>query len=172
MQTLCSHCAAPMVCGVKEKTCWCTALPVLPASGYQADATCLCVNCLRKQLDAGVVLYGIPNCDTVKKARAWMDEHHIAYAFWDYKKHGVPHDKLHSWLNQYSWQTICNTRGPTWRKIPDAQRESVVDAASALAVLLDNASAIKRPVVAWGNTYAGQVTVGFDADLWQRIIKI
>ncbi len=148
------------------------ALPVLPMSSYQADAACLCTECLRTQLDAGVMLYGIPNCDTVKKARAWMDAHGVVYAFWDYKKHSVPQDKLRGWLDQHGWQKICNTRGPTWRKIPDTQRESVVDAASALAVLSDNPSAIKRPIIAWGNTYAGQVSVGFDADLWQHIIKI
>ena len=121
------------------------------------------------QLDAGVVLYGIPNCDTVKKARAWLTENGIAYTFWDYKKHGVPQDKLHAWLTQYGWQTVCNTRGPTWRKIPDLQRDSVIDAASALPLLMGNASAIKRPIVSWGKAYKGRITVGFDAVTWQNI---
>jgi Spx/MgsR family transcriptional regulator len=161
-----------MICGAKEKTCWCTALPVLPTSSYQTDTACLCADCLHTQLDTGVVMYGIPNCDTVKKARTWMDEHHVAYAFWDYKKHGVPQDKLRAWLNLHGWQSVCNTRGPTWRKIPDAQRESVVDAASALPPLMDSPSAIKRPMVSWGNMYGGLDTIGFDAALWRSIIKI
>jgi Spx/MgsR family transcriptional regulator len=161
-----------MQCGAQEKSCWCTRLPVLPPSNYQADAACLCADCLQTQLDAGVVLYGIANCDTVKKARVWLAEQGVAYAFWDYKKHGVPEGKLAHAITTLGWKNVVNTRGTTWRGLPDDAKAVVVDAPSTLALLLSNASAIKRPLVSWGNTYAQQLTIGFDAALWQGIIKI
>ncbi len=164
-----------MNCGAQEKTCWCTALPVLPTSAYEASASCLCATCFEAQLDAGVVLYGIANCDTVKKARAWLTDNGIAYAFWDYKKHGVPQEKLTYWLASLGWERVVNSRGTAWRGLPDAVKASVVDAASAQAVLLaspSNASVIKRPIVGWGNTYGKAVTVGFDSALWTERIKI
>jgi Spx/MgsR family transcriptional regulator len=132
----------------------------------------LCADCLQTQLDAGVVLYGIANCDTVKKARAWLTEQGVAYSFWDYKKHGVPEAKLMQAIATLGWESVVNTRGTTWRSLPDDAKAVVVDAPSTLALLLSNASAIKRPLVSWGNTYAQQLTIGFDAALWQGIIKI
>ena len=161
-----------MNCGAQEKTCWCTALPVLPPSAYAADAMCMCAACFEAQLDAGVVLYGIANCDTVKKVRAWLTENGIAYAFWDYKKHGVPQAKLAQWLDTLGWERVVNSRGTAWRGLPDAVKASVLDAASAKTVLLANASVIKRPIVGWGNTYGKAVTLGFDAALWAERIKI
>ena len=110
-------------------------------------------------------LYGIPNCDTVKRARAWLDEQGIAYSFHDFKKSGVPEAELDRWLAAPGWESLVNRRGTTWRRLDDATRASVVDAASARAVLLANPSLIKRPVVNWG---AGQdVTTGFDATAWK-----
>jgi Spx/MgsR family transcriptional regulator len=119
-----------------------------------------------------VVLYGIANCDTVKKARAWLTERGIAYAFWDYKKHGVPASKMSQWLDSLGWETLVNARGTTWRGLDEAAKARVVDAASAQTLLLEHASVIKRPIVAWGNTYGDAVTVGFDAALWQHTLKI
>jgi Spx/MgsR family transcriptional regulator len=127
---------------------------------------------LQAQLDAGVVLYGIANCDTVKKARAWLTEHGVEHAFWDYKKHGVPEAKLTQSIHKHGWEQVINTRGTTWRGLPDQVKVAVVDAPSALALVLGNASVIKRPIVSWGNTYAQQLTIGFDAALWRGIIKI
>ncbi len=172
MQTLCSRCAAPLECGAQEKTCWCTALPKLPAAQLRASDPCLCAACLAAQLDAGVVLYGIANCDTVKKARFWLTDHGVDYAFWDYKKHGVPADKLPHWLAELGWERVVNSRGTAWRGLPDAVKASVVDAASAQAVLMASPSVIKRPIVAWGNTYGAALTLGFDAALWQQRLKI
>jgi arsenate reductase (glutaredoxin) len=172
MQTQCSTCAAPLQCGVAEKSCWCQSLPSLPPSAYAAEATCLCAACLQTQLDAGVVLYGIANCDTVKKARAWLNERGIAHAFWDYKKHGVPPSKLATWTAQLGWDRVVNQRGTTWRGLPPELRDSVVDAASAAALLQANPSAIKRPIVAWGNTYGAALTLGFDAAAWGELVKI
>lgn len=109
-------------------------------------------------------LYGIPNCDTVKRARAWLDEHKVAYTFHDFKKQGVPEAALDQWLQKPGWEALVNRRGTTWRKLDDDTRNAVVDAASARAVLLANPSLIKRPVVEWGAKAA--VTAGFDPDAW------
>ena len=112
-------------------------------------------------------LYGIPNCDTVKKARAWLTEHGVEYTFHDFKKQGVPASDLDGWLKAAGWETLVNRKGTTWRKLDEAERSKVADAASAKVLMLNNASVIKRPVVAWAD---GAVTVGFDATGWaQRI---
>ena len=107
-------------------------------------------------------LYGIPNCDTVKKARAWLVEHGVAHDFHDFKKHGVPEAALDQWLAQLGWEALVNRKGTTWRQLDEATRASVVDAASAQSLMLANPSAIKRPVVDWGEA----ITVGFDAAVW------
>jgi Spx/MgsR family transcriptional regulator len=107
-----------------------------------------------------VTLFGIPNCDTVKKARAWLTSHGVAHAFHDFKKGGVPPDLLPSWIGAVGWETLVNRKGTTWRQLdPDAQAR-VVDAASASTLMLAHPSVVKRPVVMWGD---GMVTVGFDA---------
>jgi arsenate reductase (glutaredoxin) len=110
------------------------------------------------------VVYGIPNCDTVKKARAWLDERQVAYQFHDFKKQGLPLDQALGWLAATGWERLVNRRGPTWRKLDAIVQAAVVDNASALAVMQQNTSVIKRPVVQWPD---GQITVGWDAALWQ-----
>jgi Spx/MgsR family transcriptional regulator len=114
-------------------------------------------------------LYGIPNCDTVKRARTWLDEHGIAYTFHDFKKQGVPEAELDQWLKKTGWETLVNRRGTTWRKLDEATRNAVVDTASARAVLLANPSLIKRPVVNWGAKTG--VTTGFDAEAWAAAVN-
>ena len=109
-------------------------------------------------------LYGIPNCDTVKRARAWLDDHGVAYRFHDFKKQGVPEAQLDSWLKSLGWEPLVNRRGTTWRKLDEATRASVVDAGSARTVLLANPSLIKRPVVHWKDR--ADVTTGFDPAEW------
>jgi Spx/MgsR family transcriptional regulator len=113
-----------------------------------------------------ITLYGIPNCDTVKKARAWLDERGLAHAFHDYKKQGVPQAEMRSWLTLHGWEKLLNRRGPTWRKLDPARQAAVTDAASALAVMNEQSSVIKRPVLVRGDT----VLVGFDADEWARVL--
>ncbi len=108
-------------------------------------------------------LYGIPNCDTVKKARAWMAEHHLTCEFHDFKKAGVPEAGLQAWLASAGWETLLNRKGTAWRGLEEAVRLSVVDAASAAAVMRQWPSVIKRPVVEWPD---GRITVGFDAKRW------
>jgi Spx/MgsR family transcriptional regulator len=110
-----------------------------------------------------LTIYGIPNCDTVKKARAWLTEHDLAYQFHDFKKQGVPAELLPQWLAQVGESVLLNRKGTTWRKLDEATRLAVVDVASATALMLAQPSVIKRPVVLWPN---GQVSVGFDAALF------
>ncbi len=117
-------------------------------------------------MTASLTLYGIPNCDTVKKARAWLAEHHVSYRFHDFKKEGVPPDHLQRWMLAVGWEKVLNRQGTTWRKLDAAQQAAVQDNVSAGALLLANPSAIKRPVVEWSDT-AGDVTVGFNANDWQ-----
>lgn len=110
-------------------------------------------------------LYGIPNCDTVKKARAWLTEHGVEHSFHDFKKQGVPEAALDRWLAAAGWDTVINRKGTTWRQLDETTRADVTDAASARAVALANPSVIKRPVVQWAG---GDITVGFDATAWQQ----
>ena len=109
-------------------------------------------------------LYGITNCDTVKRARAWLDEHGIAYDFHDFKKAGVPADRLQAWVAAAGWERVLNRKGTTWRKLDPALQASVVDAGSAQTLMREQASVIKRPVVEWAD---GRITVGFDAEDWE-----
>lgn len=110
-----------------------------------------------------MVLYGIPNCDTVKRARVWLAEHGQNVAFHDFKKQGVPLDRLPVWVSAVGWEKLVNRQGTTWRKLDTAVQAAVVDATSAQALMQAQASVIKRPVVEWPD---GSVTVGFDAALW------
>lgn len=102
-------------------------------------------------------LYGIPNCTTVKKARAWLEERDIPYEFHDYKKQGVPADMLLKLMGSLGWEALVNRNGPTWRKLPDATKAQVKDAKSALAVMQENSSVIKRPIA----ERDGQYQLGF-----------
>jgi Spx/MgsR family transcriptional regulator len=111
------------------------------------------------------LVYGIPNCDTVKRARAWLDAHGVTYRFHDFKKSGGPAAELDLWLQSPGWEALVNRRGTTWRRLDDDTRAAVVDAASARAVLLAHPSLIKRPVVQWGG---GAVTTGFEAAQWEN----
>ena len=115
-----------------------------------------------------LTLYGIPNCDTVKKARAWLNDQGADHAFVDFKKQGVDAAALSQWLTQLGWQALLNTRGTTWRRLDDAARAAVTDAASAQALMLAQPSVIKRPVVAWPD---GRVSAGFEPAAWQAMLS-
>ena len=110
------------------------------------------------------ILYGIPNCDTVKRARDWLTGQGVAYEFHDFKKQGVPADHLAAWVQAAGWERVLNRKGTTWRKLPEAQQAAVVDGASAQALMREQASVIKRPVVEWDD---GRITVGFDPADWE-----
>lgn len=111
-----------------------------------------------------ITLYGIPNCDTVKKARAWLTAQGLDYQFVDFKKQGVPEKPLDAWIGAVGWEPLVNTRGTTWRKLDDTARAGVTDAASARTLMLAQPSVIKRPVVEWGDA---SVSVGFDETAWR-----
>lgn len=110
-----------------------------------------------------VVVYGIPNCDTVKRARAWLVVHGVEHRFHDFKKQGLEAAQLEAWIATCGWQALLNRKGTTWRKHDAAAQQAVVDAASAADLMRVQTSVIKRPVVQWAD---GSTSVGFDATLW------
>ena len=116
-----------------------------------------------------ITLYGIPNCDTVKRARAWLASAGAPAAFHDFKKQGVPEARLDRWMAQVGWETLLNRKGTTWRKLDAATQAAVSDAASARALMLTQPSVIKRPVVEWGTPASLIVTVGFDAEVFAKL---
>jgi len=103
-----------------------------------------------------VTLYGIPNCDTMKKARAWLDANHVPYAFHDYKRAGIDAARLTRWAQMVGWEVLLNRAGTTFRKLPEADRQGL-DADRAIALMVAQPSMIKRPVV----EYPGGLLVGF-----------
>lgn len=105
-----------------------------------------------------ITLYGIPNCETVKKARAWLAAQGVEYSFHDFKKEGVPAAQLDRWIEELGWEKLVNRKGTTWRRLDPAAQANVRDAKSARNLMLGNVSVIKRPVVEWGT----KATVGFD----------
>jgi len=114
-----------------------------------------------------ITVYGIANCDTVKKARAWLTAQGLAHHFHDFKKLGVPADRLALWIDQAGWEKLLNRQGTTWRKLDPATQATAQDAASASALMREHSSTIKRPVVEWRQGDRLQVSVGFDTASWQ-----
>lgn len=112
------------------------------------------------------VLYGIANCDTVKRARAWLAEHQVAYEFYDLKKAGLAPTRLASWVAVLGWQALLNRRGSTWRRLDPKAQQIASDAPAAQALMLAQTSVIKRPVMEWAG---GAVTVGFDHAHWTQM---
>ncbi len=104
-----------------------------------------------------IVIYGIKNCDTMKKARAWLDKHGVDYAFHDYKTAGIARDKLGRWAGKVGWETLLNRAGTTFRKLPDKEKEDLTEK-KAIGLMWKQPSMIKRPVVELG---AGKLLVGF-----------
>jgi arsenate reductase (glutaredoxin) len=114
-----------------------------------------------------IMLYGIPNCDTVKKARNWLDRHDIAYAFHDFKKSGISRDLIDGWLGSLDWEVLINRKGTTWRGLSDQGKASVIDAKSAAELMLAAPSIVKRPVLAFDDG----IHVGFSDELYQRLFN-
>jgi Spx/MgsR family transcriptional regulator len=110
--------------------------------------------------------YGIPNCDTVKKARRWLDQRGIGYVFHDYKKEGADPAKLRHWIAAKGWETVLNRRGTAFRKL-DPSQSADLDAENGVPLMQANPSIIKRPVV----EYPGGLLVGFDAAEWERALS-
>lgn len=112
-----------------------------------------------------VTIYGIPNCDTMKKARTWLDGHGVAYAFHDYKKAGIDKATLESWVKKAGWEVLLNRAGTTFRALPESSKQGL-DAAKAIALMADQPSMIKRPVLVAG----AKMLVGFKPDAYQALL--
>ncbi|MGV8900169.1 MAG: ArsC family reductase [Burkholderiaceae bacterium] len=121
---------------------------------------------------ANITLYGIPNCATVKKARAWLDTHAIAHTFYNFKKDGVTPAMIESWLKNCDWEVLLNHKGTTWRALSEERKTAIIDAPSAIALMCESPSAIKRPVLTIGNAATQKSHVGFSDALYQQIFKI
>jgi len=113
-----------------------------------------------------VTIYGIKNCDTMKKARAWLDTHGVAYSFHDYKAEGIDKEHLARWCKAAGWETVLNRAGTTFRKLPDADKEGLTEK-KALALMLDQPSMIKRPVLEMG----AKILVGFKPETYAAAFK-
>ncbi|HKK05190.1 MAG TPA: ArsC family reductase [Gammaproteobacteria bacterium] len=111
-------------------------------------------------------LFGIKNCDTVKKARRWLDDHGVDYRFHDFRADGLTKTQLKRWIAAVGWETLLNRRGTTWRKLPESEREGIT-AAGAERLMLDEPTLIKRPVVEAGDV----VLVGFDEEDYRGRFK-
>ena len=111
-----------------------------------------------------ITLYGIPNCDTIKKARKWLNDNGLDYTFYDYKKQGVPETELTRWVNQLGWEVLLNKRGTTWRKLDDETKNTVNESA-AMRIMQENPSIIKRPVLVSGDT----LLVGFKTEDYSQL---
>lgn len=113
-----------------------------------------------------LTIYGIKNCDTVKKARAWLDAKGVAYAFHDYKSHGIDRARLEAWARDIGWETLLDRAGTTFRKLPDAEKAGL-DERKALALMLDHPSMIKRPVL----DLDGRLVVGFKPEQYEEAAR-
>jgi len=113
-----------------------------------------------------ITIYGIKNCDTMKKARAWLEKHGVAYDFHDYKSAGVERERLEAWEKKVGWETLLNRAGMTFRKLPDKDKAGI-DARKAVALMLKQPSIIKRPVLDLGR---GKIVVGFKPEVYQEAV--
>ncbi|MCF2443045.1 ArsC family reductase [Dyadobacter sp. CY345] len=112
-------------------------------------------------------VYGIPNCNTVKKARTWLDEKGISYTFHDYKKKGISTEKINSWFQNYSWEKLVNKAGTTWKQLSDEEKAAVIDEKSAVDLMITKNSVIKRPLVEDASGKA--VALGFSEKEYEEI---
>lgn len=115
---------------------------------------------------AMIKVYGIPNCNTVKKALDWLKAQKLDYEFHDYKKEGITIKKLNTWCMEFKWETLLNKAGTTWKSLPEDEKQSVVDQASAVKIMAEYTSIIKRPVVEADDKYL----VRFDAQQYADVL--
>ena len=114
-------------------------------------------------------LYGIPNCDTVKKSRTWLTAHAIAHEFHDFKKQGLSAELAQRWLQQMPWEQLINRKGQTWRNLPEEQKLTVSDSAAALQLMLEKTSVIKRPLLELDGKL---LHIGFDETAYQKLFNL
>ena len=113
-----------------------------------------------------IAIYGIPNCDTVKKARTWLSEQGYDFVLHDFKKQGLPEQALNQWLKVAGWEKVLNRKGTSWRKLTPEEQASVINSATARPYLLANPSLIKRPVIEWHQNKVVEITIGFQPEQW------
>ncbi len=113
-----------------------------------------------------MIIYGIKNCSTMKKAFQWLDENGVAYTFHDYKSKGISREKILSWLKKTDISTLINTRGTTFKQLSEEQKQVISDTDAAIALMTEKTSVIKRPIVETGH----ELLVGFDPELWDQRI--
>lgn len=113
---------------------------------------------------AEIIIYGIPNCDSTKKAMAWLKENKIDFSFHDYKQHGISKKKLEYWCNKTHWQTIFNKRSTSWRELAEAEQQKITDQRAAIKLMMENNSIIKRPVIEADE----KLLVGFNEDAYKK----
>ncbi len=116
-----------------------------------------------------IKIYGIPSCDTMKKATSWLKENNLAYEFHDYKKQGISSEKLNEWLVQMSWETLINRKGTTWRQLSEEIKLGVIDNESTINILTEKSSAIRRPILEVNGIVAG---IGFEKEGWEKIFSV
>lgn len=114
-----------------------------------------------------LTIYGIKNCDTMKKAFKWLDKHHIEYQFHNYKTAGLSPELLQTFIDKLGWQAILNTRGTTWRKLDESIRNSIDNSSAAKNIMLENNSIIKRPIL----INEDRALVGFSDELYQQFFE-
>jgi arsenate reductase (glutaredoxin) len=112
-----------------------------------------------------ITVYGIPNCDTVKKALTWLDEHKIKYVFHNYKKDGIDEATIKTWLQQQPLDVIVNKKGSTYKNLDEAAQKKLASEKTAVKILIENTSAIKRPIV----NKKGVITAGFSTELYEQV---
>lgn len=120
-----------------------------------------------KPQQATLTMYGIKNCDTIKKARRWLEDQGVAYHFHDYRADGLDEQQLRGFVALLGWEPLLNTRGTTWRKLDETQRNACDNADAAIALMLAQPAIIKRPLLDNGN---GRALLGFNADAYQQFI--
>ena len=116
---------------------------------------------------AKIIVYGIPNCDTTKKALALLKKNQVDFSFHDYKHQGIASQKLDEWCKKVGWEIVLNKRSTTWRELEEAEQKKVVDQSSAIKLMMKNNSIIKRPIIEVDN----DIIVGFDEGKIKRAIK-
>ena len=113
------------------------------------------------------IIYGIPNCDTTKKAMGWLNKINIAFTFHDYKLQGISNKKLNEWCDKQGWETIFNKRSTTWRELPETEQNKVINQAEAIKIMLTNNSIIKRPII----EHNDKLIIGFKEEEYKRAFK-
>ncbi len=113
-----------------------------------------------------LTLYGIPNCDTIKKARTWLDKNKVPYQFYDYRKDGISPEKVNSWFSEFPWEKVLNKASTTWKELSEEEKAKVTDAKSAAKLLSSNPTAIKRPVIEDENGKA--LTLGYSEKIYEE----